>query len=112
MNIVEGEGKKCEMLGGPAEEGAGAGGVEGVRERGESGGRESGEGEEEVGRGRGRGSGRTSTSTLPPPPASPLDLNTVQVTNMAQLHSFVFEDWHKSCFKSIQDADPCPRVLC
>ena len=40
-----------------------------------------------------------------------VDLNTVQVTNMAQLHSFVFEDCHKSYFNSIHDADPCPRVL-
>ena len=41
-----------------------------------------------------------------------VDLNTVQVTNIAQLHSFVFEDCHKSYFNSIHDADPCPRVLC
>ena len=27
-----------------------------------------------------------------------VDFNTVQVTNMAQLHSFVSEDCHKSCF--------------
>ena len=27
-----------------------------------------------------------------------------------QLHSFAFEDCHKSCFNSIQDADPCSTV--
>ena len=36
-----------------------------------------------------------------------VELNTVQVTNMAQRHSFVFEDCHKSISNSIQDADPC-----
>ena len=42
-----------------------------------------------------------------PPPSLPypVDLNTVQVTNMSQLHSFVFEDCHKYYFNSIQDAD-------
>ena len=40
-----------------------------------------------------------------------VDLSTVQVTNMAQLNSFVFEDSHQSYFNSIQDADPCPRFL-
>ena len=40
-----------------------------------------------------------------------VDLNTVHLTNMAQLHSFVLEDCHKSYFNSIHDADPCPRVL-
>ena len=71
--------------GGGAEEGGER--REGERREGEWE-RESGEGEEEVGRGGGRGSGRTSTSALPPPLASPVDLNTMQVTNMAQLHSF------------------------
>ena len=27
-----------------------------------------------------------------------VDFSTVQVTNMAQLHSVVFEDYHKSCY--------------
>ena len=40
-----------------------------------------------------------------------VDLNTVQVTNMAQLHSILFEDCHKSYFNSIQDADPFSRAL-
>ena len=34
----------------------------------------------------------------PQPPSHPVDFNTVQVTNMAQLHSFVSEDCHKSYF--------------
>ena len=41
-----------------------------------------------------------------------VDLSTVQVTNMAQLHCFVFENCRKSYFNSIQDADPYPRVFC
>ena len=49
-NIVVGEGKKSEILGGPAEEGSGRGGVRGV---GRSGGEERGRGGGAV-RGRGR----------------------------------------------------------
>ena len=97
MNIVCGRrGKKRGILGGLAEGGVRDGGGSG---RWEEGGRRSGA----------RGSEKTSTSApppLPPPPPSlPVDLNTVHVTNMAQLHSFVFEDCQKSYFNSIQDAD-------
>ena len=63
MNIVEGEGKKCEMLGGPAEEGAGAGGVEGVRERGRA---EGGRAEKVRRRWGGAGDGDPGGRRLPP----------------------------------------------
>ena len=99
MNIVAGEGEKFEILCRPAE----------GRCVGEGGWEKTG-GNEKWGRRARGGPGDGDPGGRRPPPLPPLasltfDLDPVQVTNMAQLHSSVFENCLKYYLNSIQDAN-------